>query len=1231
MSEPLEDWDVWPAIDSFFSTYGLAQCQIEPFNEYIYRGIPSVIEHFKIIEEGEYKVEFGEIIIHRPSLSSLIDGNLVKKLTPAYCEETDNSYLSELYVDITITNSTGIGRLYPHVHIGSVPSMVMSDLCNLVEYKNSEEDMAKLKENVYEKGGFFVIGGARKVVTAQQRSACNSILVYNNRTKEPKYEFFAYIRSSAAFMSTETYVGIRGGLISVTVPYIDGPGIPLGIIFRALGCDTESMMVKLCARSMKDTDALVILSRSLEYSWECNTQEAALQYIGRRGKKFTSTKPSSSSTEEDDEARKKIDTRKMKEEAISYARYLLAAEFLPHLGTKVPSFYKKQIYLGYMVQRLLDVVLGRQPLDDRDHSTNKRMATTGLMMKETFYNAFKAFVKEIRNAILTKAKGSIGIHTTIKPSTITNSMCSALTNNMWGKKTPSNGRSQTYECFNFAAGLANIRKFMTSMNDEGGKVEKPRHLHCTHWGKFCPSETPEGKRTGLVLNGAVMCLITTGYPAEDVTLIIIEFDDFCPIEDVIGDEFSPYFYETKIMVNGDLIGYTTRPDDLATYLRNLRRSGGLGYETSVTHNRRLHELRISTDEGRMYTPLLIVHNGEIKLKKEHVTSILNGEWNDNPGGVWYTLLTNGYIEFIDSEEWETLYIAFYPSDVNMTFRNVDGDDTPQEYFTHCELHPSLMFGIGASLIPFPDHNQSPRNCYQAAMGKQAIGIPGTNCYAQTKNKMHVLLNPQKPLVSTTMSKIIGFDDLPAGQNAVVFICPHKGFNQEDSIVVNNASIQRGFGDAYVLYSYHSKIREAKGEVCEIPLEEECYNFRGNPSKLDPDTALVKEGVIVEDGDILIGMTLVVGEGDREYRGKPKKNISQIYSGKEPGTVHNVCHLVDAEGYPLIRVVVAQHRPPVEGDKFSARHGQKGTCGIRADPWDLPFTEEGIVPDLMVNPLAFPSRMTVAMFIEAILGKKIASTNSGLYKTPIRKAFILDDPEYDNPPDYHVEEDPFDNLPLKRTKEYKPYHDGDATSCKKEFKWEDICEDLRKQGYDQFSDEIVYNGMTGEQMKCTVFTGIVYYQRLKHMVIDKIHARAQGGHVGLTKQPMEGRRYGGGFKVGLMEVDVIIAHGGLWFARDRLMEQSDETRMWYCKRCGLQASDIVPKDGNGNVLVRGCLVCESFDVALVKLPYGTKLMIQENIGMNIAIRVITTSGGEPGDTVLLTNGQKFVGKGTLMRY
>lgn len=1276
---PLQDFETLPVISSFIDTYGLLQCQLDPFNEFIERGLHEVVNYFRVIEEGGVKIEFGEVIVEHPTVSKLSD-KVIRKMTPMYCQEKGSTYLSDVYADITVTNTMGIPRLYRHVHIGSIPVMVMSNLCNLKEIAHDPVELARLHEDVNEKGGYFVVNGAAKVVACQRRSVCNKALVYDKKKQGLPFEFFATIRSALqdGYMSTESYVGYKSGLIYVTVPYIEGAGIPLGILFRALGVKSERMMVKLSLRNVRDQEALTLLVRSLEYSYECDSQNLALEYIGRRGKKWSTTKvdkEGDANNEKETEGGDKEDgdekdepvekppqpqssrtpnlSRTTEAEAISYARYLLATEFLPHLGNTPDSFMKKMIFVGYMVNALIQTILGNRKPDDRDHTGKQRFATTGLLIKELWYCAMKGFKKDIVSHLKVKKDrehaAAVNIHAICKPQTIKNIMCAALSANMWSGKKKANGRSQPYERFNYAAGIANARKVVTPMNDDGGKVEKPRHINLSQMFKTCPSESPEGKKVGLVSGLSIACIISTGFPARDIIPFVVgseNADIVCPIEDIfIEDDLSYFFHETIVFVNGDIVGYTTHPNVVVERIRKLRRSGM--FEVSASYNRHNQEVNIFTDAGRVMTPRLIVdpNSGKTKLESHHIREIVDGKWNDRPGGVWYTLLSEGYVEFLDPEEEETLLIAMYPSDLKEGNR-----------FTHCELNPALMFGIGASLIPFPNHNQSPRNCYQAAMGKQAIGIPGVNYAFQSKNKVTALVSPQKPVVSSFVAGKIGYDTYPAGQNACVAIAQFKGFNVEDSIAMNRGSVQRGFMSIVEFIPFKASARSDKGETLEMPDSDECFNFRGDTSKLDPETGVVREGEIVEEGDILIGKTVTSNEREREYRGKPKQNVSVVYDSKIQGRVHFVSTTHDADGYPQIKVVIYRLRPPIEGDKFSARHGQKGTIGILCPPEDMPHTREGITPDLLVNPLAIPSRMTIGMLIEMLLGRLVC-TGNGIFNVPAREFFnyesdeddesdsdsdtnnARDKPKHQNPEDYDPEKHTLtggtpglkrSQIPEIQKLSNEFYAEGDSTPCRKDRNISDIVAALRALGVNEFCDEVMYCGVTGRPLRSLIFFGLCYYQRLKHMVLDKIHARARGGHTGLTRQPREGRKAGGGFRIGCMESEVLLAHGGSWFVKDRLMEQSDETKMWYCKKCGMQATVCTPEHAGGSLSLYECRICESYNVALVKLPYATKLLIQEFMGMNVIMRIITSGAGEIGDDAYIYHDGSIVGKGMVLK-
>jgi DNA-directed RNA polymerase beta subunit len=2196
--QEIEDKDVWAVIGGFFDEYGLLQCQLDGYNEFIENGISDIIDANKRLEISNggkiYVIEFSSPVIDMPVHKECSDE--IVTIYPKQCVDRDITYLSHLFVDITFTNPFGTVNVYKHHHIGSIPVMVMSRLCNLHKISNDPQAMADLREDVFDRGGYFIINGSEKIVTNQQRTAYNKIYVFLNSKRGQKYPFYTDVRSSAinGSHSTTTQVGLhKTNLIGVTIPYIDSD-IPLGIMFRALGAKDSNEILRYILPNLEDKEALDLLNPSLEHSWTCRSQESALDYIGRRGKKFMG---GSSSVKQEikkvgiedvgvaSDTDCELLTKQIRLDSISYAKHLISTEVLPHLGTDEKSFGVKMFYLGYMTFKLIEVYLKRREPESRDHYANKRVATTGAMLSTLFYNAFKKLRSEICNSIIRCINGNntVNILTIINFKTIKTTMCNAISNNNWVGRGKLQGVSQTYEKFNYMMTTANPRKLTTPINADGNKIEKPRQLDDSHWGivcvtgdteillsdgnvcrmdelngrsvmtvdpvtlknepsgifnsikltpeklikivddcgrelkctpdhpflvkkysesknlewvkagdlvigdlvvvlsetayssnkKYigegkclsqinfienidieevydfttispnhsfcsngfithnCPSETPEGKSCGLVTNQAMTCIITTGSSPIPI-LELLENIDIIKFSDIVHNKNENILKFVKVFVNGYPYGVTKDPHGVTNELRALRRVSGIDPETSISYDSDIKEINIFTDSGRLCRPLLIVEKGKIVLKKHHIANIRSGKWNEEPGSVW-TKLLGGFVELIDKSEEDYTLIQNVPSD----FKNLEIRRKNQ--ITHCELHPSLIYATGASIIPFPDHNQcifedeivymadstskkikdvkigdvvitfdpengscsqsystithtyhastkkkmyevetvsgrkikatfdhrfmtsngwelledipifvskswesfpengsligisleltpivdckrgippkeilsienftsscmknevsndravkyafdlnqlnllplkeeaetklyvlsriigysltsswkyllekdsircsidfddkesrrlfiqdaeylgfnnfillendcekpiykcekvgafpalikalsftetnslfvpewiinssstnikreflsgiqggektkiiwnkfgkkaevdkiiwvnddnkpelfvnlfeqlnieseiyfsdnidtescgykinsspqnlikyfdtvscrynvtslsesgivieyirylekmkalkmkaefsyedwvgivkvssskttifipletkteiknvmiadittksknqsflcgdgfcvhnSPRNCYQGAMGKQAIGIPGTNYNFKAKGKFHVLKYPQKPIVSTNMSKIMGFDDMPAGQNAIVAVCPWYGFNQEDSLIMNQDSIDRGFMVIITYMSFDAKIKKDKGQFFEVPLDSECGNFKTSAScpdpagKLDPETGIIKEGTIVEEGDILIGRVELVSNKSSLQR-KLKNNLSISYDHKWPGVVHLVQRGIDGGGYDYVRVVVTQERPPQFGDKFcyspdhdvlttkgwvniadvsledevatlsekgtieynhpteifeydhdgemvevdtnqvslcvtpnhkmyirkrfgdyqlveaqelhnihvhykkngiwepkngglkhftlpslwyqnskntatlygekyldidswliffgiwiaegcerkhevnidihkervkavlfpaldkmgfsykiskhgdrvfiayrqltmymtplsvgainkslpdwvwelnesqsrllldsmclgdghmnantvmydtssiqlkddtmklvfhcgwaanayirypkgrhqiikgsdcvtnadawritvvktqlepavnkhiknqqkfipyvgkvhcftvpnhiiyvrrtiqsdkreqkpvwssnSARHGQKGTVGIKYRSYELPRTREGIAPDIVMNPLALPSRMTIGMMIEMICGRRVC-TSSVLHRITTDKVFRLDSKELDatyedsNCSDATrcISSEKVTRGPNSDNYDYKTGGDkyvGDGTPFQKDFSVSDICKELKSLGINEFCDEEMINGMTGEPMKCLIFTGIAYYQRLKHMVIDKVHSRSRGGRVCLTRQPKEGRKLGGGFRVGHMERDCLLAQGSSWFTKDRLIDQSDETKVWFCKICGLPALTIIIKGENGarDQIKSECRICQDNKVAMIKIPYATKLFMQELAGMNIIVRVMVTPYGNPEENVSIFAGDKKFATGPL---
>lgn len=1611
----LNDENAWLIIKSFFSRYGYIYHQIGSYNKFLedLRNIISLNSHI-IVEnkDGDYIVEFEEVKILPPCHKEVNDKE--REVFPKECIDRNITYCSQILVDI-VFSAPYKTTVHHNQYIGSIPVMVMSDACNLYKIRHDKEKMAKREENIYERGGYFVIKGSPKVVMTQERSAFNRVYVFGSHKYNPKFDLYSEVRSFSLSGSRQTTckVGIfaKNHLISVCIPYIDGVSIPIGVLFRALGAKDEREIMSYIST---DEEIMEMLIPSLEQSWLCDSQDTALHYIGRRGKKFTAANVTTVKKQRrkairsllkiitidtkletiqewlrDEESlelnmektekfveeccsqiqdvktiEKKVDTiikivekyieEKVREEAISYATHLLSVEFLPHMGIGNDTFIRKRFYLGYMVKKLLLVFCGRENLTDRDNYKNKLNATTGILMTSLFSTVFKKFTTDIHDYIkkCVEWKKPVNILSSIRSKTITDIMSGALSNNVWsvkGKKSP--GVSQQFDRLNYLAELSHTRRLVTPISSEGGKVEPPRKLHETHWMTVCPAATPEGKKAGLVKNLASTCLITIG---EDPSALIVIVDslDIFSFDKVIED---PSLLDLdKIFINGDMRGVTYFPEKIVKTLRDIRRSGGMNPETSISHNKLSKEIHISTEPGRLCRPMLIVSEGELVLSD--FSEFEKGLWDEEIGGSWNKLLREGYIELIDKSEEDELMLVSSPS----RFHSLSKKERME--ITHCELHPSLMFGAGSSLVPYPDHNQSPRITYQASMGKQGVGRQPPNHIFMTKGTFYSLVYPQSPVLLTKMGDIFGFGEFPSSQNAVVAICPWYGYGQEDSIIINQDSVDRGFGKTLAYIGYEAVVRGEKNEVFEVPSKQLCSNFKGNPDKLDPETGIIPQGTWVETGDHLIGRT-VVSNNSQSVHFRPKENISIIYNEKLPGRVHLVRHgktrkkddddieeeddwrtLPNGKGYDYARVVVVQERNPIEGDKWcfspdhdilteegwvsvkeitkahsvasmkdgkliyehpthiyeydhneqmveistnqinfcvtpnhnmyvkrrgrkdykleridalfnthvhykknaiweakgldhfdlplvwysntknrstlyppqklpiedwliffgiwiaegcaekyrntiaihkdrvkkalkksleamefdyvvsktgnvlnihdkqlavymlpfsvgaihkylpdwvwklntrqcrilidglmlgdghmngttpmydtssvrlkddimrlalhagwaanayirypkgrhqiihgkdtvtnadswritivqkqlepavnkhikgqqkyidysgkvycctipsgllyvrrsttpkmlqkpawvsnSGSHGQKGTIGKALRSVDLPFTEEGITPDIIINPLAFPSRMTIGMLIEIIKGL-LRCSGANINNIAINRALHLEDDEI---------EEYDDKKRMKKISYSKIKSNNDATPFDLQFSLDKICQELKKLGYNQFSDRIMTNGQTGDEMKTLIFTGICSYQRLKHMVIEKVHARSRGGRARLTRQPKEGRQQGGGLKNGVMETDILTGSGVSAFAKDRLMEQSDPSAFWYCRKCGLQALSIVDPLNKNKSSVE-CRVCSSRDVALIKIPYATKLLTQELSGMNIVPRILSSS-------------------------
>ena len=670
-------------------------------------------------------------------------------------------------------------------------------------------------------------------------------------------------------------------------------------------------------------------------------------------------------------------------------------------------------------------------------------------------------------------------------------------------------------------------------------------------GRFCLKDgltvhnTPEGQSVGVVKNLSYMTHITI----YSNSLSLYEY--IMPnITHIDSDELTSanMYGKVKVFINGAWVGITDSPHELYLLLKDKKYKGIINIYTSIVFDYKLKEIRVCNDSGRLTRPVLRVKNKNVLLNKSLINKLNNFEL------IWDDLLTTSKIkesvlEYIDPEEQGWSLIATKPKDI------VDTSDNIYKY-THCEIHPSTIFGVLASCIPFPEHNQSPRNTYQCAQGKQAMGVYVTNYENRMDKTAYVLNYPMRPLVDTRIMNMIQLNKIPSGTQVIVAIMTHTGYNQEDSLLINKGSIDRGMALVTV---YHTEKDEDKQKIngdeeirCKPDTTKTKGMKMGNYNKVN-SKGVIPENTLVENRDIIIAKVTPIKENRNDHTKVIKyEDQSKIYKTVEETYIDKNYIDRNGEGYNFAKVRLRTVRKPVIGDKFSSRHGQKGTVGNIIPECDMPFTSNGIKPDIIINPHAIPSRMTIGQLKETVLGKVLLEL--GLF--------------------------------------------GDGTSFG-DFELKDICSELIKLGYEAHGNDLLYNGLTGEQHECSVFMGPVFYQRLKHMVNDKAHSRSIGPMVNLTRQPAEGRSRDGGLRFGEMERDCMVSHGASRFTRGRMYDASDKYSVYVCKKCGLIASY------NDKMHIHHCRTCDNrVDFAYVEIPYACKLLCQELNTMNIAPRFIT---------------------------
>ena len=1118
--------------------------------------------------EYEVQIEFEKPQLRKPTIFE--NNGAVLPMLPNDARLRNLTYASPLTVDVkaTITrtdNKTGQKvthqRLFPNVHLGKIPVMVGSRLCLLKDQMHVPPmDLGECPEDL---GGYFIVGGGERAIISQERMSENRPVVFRNNRNQAKEWEVIEVKSIGPLneqVPKSNSVRIQYHpknqqimYLRATIPRMKTE-IPLFILFRALGVIEDETIVKMILGNDQDQVFESLITESISEAASVITQEDALLWI-KRNINVWSGKPTRAVTVED----------------------LLKDELYPHIGG-LDEAYEKACFLAHMTRRLLWVAYKRINNDDRDSYPNKRVDSPGFLLGNLLRTFFQVkMLKDMKASIAKeihsgswRATGSFqeilnmsNLYKIIKSTIIEVGLKSALSTGNFGSAKvggpPKIGVSQVLGRLNYVSSLSHLRRISTPIEKTAGKLIAPRKLHNTQWGFICPNETPEGHSVGVVKNLASTACITQASNRNVVTDFIQDMPEFLPIR---GLALEKLFVGARIFINGKWIGMFPPESALACIkrLRKAKRSGFIQRHIAIVWKPTVKELWLSTEAGRLvrplyYAPALLDIAKRPAEEKAKMLSEINAckTWDELLR--WETPEGHHLLEYLDAGETEQAMIAMDPEEL------IQKPEEEAATYSHAEIHPCVILGSLASTIPFPDHNQSPRNAYQCAMGKQAMGVFAHNYKERFDALAHMLMYPNLPLVSPKMGKYYGAYSMPSGRNIVVAIMTYGGYNQEDSIMINKGSIDRGLFQSVFFRTYkdEEKKNQSSGEEERFgrPDPEMTRQLRnGNYGKLGED-GFVPENTFVNSDDILVGKVvplrvptgMVLPAGTKRFR-----DVSRTPRNNESGFVDKIFKNRNGEGYSFVKIRMRELRTPEIGDKFSSRHGQKGTVGMLLEPEDMPQTASGIIPDIIINPHCIPSRMTIAQLMETLLGK--IGCHAGCL--------------------------------------------GDGTPFNKNMTLDGLAKVLRDDmGLEPYGNEVMYNGLTGRQMETKIFMGPCFYQRLRHCAADKLHSRACGPLVMLTRQPAEGRAREGGLRFGEMERDCVAAHGIMEFTKERFMECSDGFKCYTCRKCGL----IATANAEANIWL--CKACDNTtEFAAIHIPYAYKLLVQELETMNIASRIFT---------------------------
>mgnify|MGYP001990180811 FL=1 len=1059
-------------------------------------------------------IELGKIRIGRPIVYEA-NGSQTESI-PMMARLRNMTYSAPIYLEFTIVEE-GMEIEEVEEEIGNMPVMVKSMLCNLHRHYltgegSSDDDYKnalKIKgEDPQDPGGYFIVNGTERVLVCLEDLAPNRVMVESEQRYQRQTELAKVFSQREGFRALTVVEKKKDGILQVSIPVASGQ-VPLAVLMMALGMESADDIMQAITNDPEMQNLILANIEEIHSTEGIYTTQEALEYMERR-----------------------FAAGQSKEYRKKRINYILDNTLLPHLSTTYEARLKKAVFLGRMAREVLELNRGQRKPDDKDHYANKRLKLAGNLMEELFRSGLQALLNDMKYQMersYSKRKEN-RIHHAVRRDVLTNKIMHAMATGNWtGGRA---GVSQLLDRTCNMATLSHLRRVISPLTRSQPHFEA-RDLHPTQFGRLCPNETPEGQNCGLVKNLALMVDVSENLPDAQIREILDELD-IHPIEEGEAQLGKVYF-------NGDLIGTHEAPVDLVTEIRQRRRKNMISNVVNVRYDDSLNDVIINSDPGRIRRPLLVVgRNNRLSIKERDIDSIQQGksEWED--------LLKKGLVEYIDAEEEENCLIALNEDDL---VRN-----KKTHKYSHMEVDPLTILGVATSNVPFPEHNSSPRCTMGAGMSKQSLGLGQANYRIRPDTRGHLLHYAQRPMLQTEAMKYNTLRTRPAGQNMVVAVMSYHGYNMEDALIFNQGSIDRGIGRSTFVRTYMSEERRYPGgqeDRFVIPgpdvrgaRSEEAYFY------LEEDGLIYPE-IDLNGKEVLIGKTspprFLAEPTDFLSPQKVRESSLTVRHG-EKGTVDSVMLSETENGSRIARIRVRDQRVPEMGDKFASRHGQKGVIGHLVPAEGMPFTEQGITPDLIINPHAIPSRMTVAHVLEMIGGKVGSMEGRSV--------------------------------------------DGSAFSGEKE---NDLRTSLAEFGFRHSGREVLYDGQTGRRIDAEIFIGVIYYQKLHHMVSGKLHARSRGPVQLLTRQPTEGRARMGGLRFGEMERDCLIAHGAAMVIKDRLLDESDKTVQFVDSQSG----HIGYLDRRG---VLSSPMGDNTSIYPVTMSYAFKLLLEELKSLGIAARL-----------------------------